>query len=150
MNTSSPGSGNRAFVPIPMDLNKVKTKVALNLTKRQLICFSLAGVTSIPVYFFTKDVIGTSLAAALLTVIALPMFLFGVYEKDGRPLEKVFSDIYDHKIKNPGIRPYETRNFYGKVNREIYEREVLNLHEGKNKKTRASKAKRKNSRERRA
>ena len=147
MQNTTPGTGNRAYVPIPMDLNKVKTKVALNLTKRQLICFSLAGVTSIPVYFLTKDVIGTSLAAALLTVIALPMFLFGVYEKDGRPLEKVFADIYDHKFKYSGIRPYETRNFYGKVNREIYEREVLKLHEGKNKKPRASKAKRKNSRE---
>ena len=93
MQNTSPGTGNRAYVPIPMDLNKVKTKVALNLTKRQLICFSLAGVTSIPVYFLTKDVIGTSLAAALLTVIALPMFLFGVYEKDGRSLEKIFKDI---------------------------------------------------------
>lgn len=143
MQNTSPGTGNRAYVPIPMDLNKVKTKVALNLTKRQLICFSLAGVTSIPVYFLTKDVIGTSLAAALLTVIALPMFLFGVYEKDGRPLEKILKDIFDHKFKYSGIRPYETRNFYGKVNKEIYEREVLNLHE-------SPKHKGKNSRKRRA
>lgn len=32
-----------AYVPIPKDLNKVKTKVAFNLTKRQLIGFSVAG-----------------------------------------------------------------------------------------------------------
>ena len=31
------------FVPVPKDLTRVKTKVALNLTKRQLICFSIAG-----------------------------------------------------------------------------------------------------------
>ncbi len=28
------------FVSVPKDLDKVKTKVALNLTKRQLVCFS--------------------------------------------------------------------------------------------------------------
>ena len=29
-----------AYVPVPKDLTKVKTKVAFNLTKRQLICFT--------------------------------------------------------------------------------------------------------------
>ena len=38
-----------AYVPVPKDLTKVKTKVALNLTKRQLIFFSLAAVVGIPV-----------------------------------------------------------------------------------------------------
>ena len=33
-----------AYVPIPKDLNRVKTKVAFNLTKRQLIGFTLAGL----------------------------------------------------------------------------------------------------------
>ena len=28
-----------AYVPVPKDLNAVKTKVLLNLTKRQLVCF---------------------------------------------------------------------------------------------------------------
>ena len=28
-----------AYVPVPKDLTKVKTKLAFNLTKRQLICF---------------------------------------------------------------------------------------------------------------
>ena len=30
-----------AYVPVPKDLTKVKTKVMFNLTKRQLICFGL-------------------------------------------------------------------------------------------------------------
>ena len=30
------------YVPVPKDLTKVKTKLAFNLTKRQLICFSRA------------------------------------------------------------------------------------------------------------
>ena len=42
------------YVPVPKDLTKVKTKLAFNLTKRQLICFSLAGLVGLPVYFFTR------------------------------------------------------------------------------------------------
>ena len=36
-----------AYVPVPKDLTKVKSKVALNLTKRQLIFFGLGGAYSI-------------------------------------------------------------------------------------------------------
>ena len=43
-----------AYVPVPKDLTKVKTKVALNLTKRQLIFFSLAAVAGIPFYLFMR------------------------------------------------------------------------------------------------
>ena len=32
------------FVPVPKDLAKVKTKVAFNLTARQLICFGAGGL----------------------------------------------------------------------------------------------------------
>ena len=37
-----------AYVPVPKDLNKIKTKLAFNLTKRQLICFSIAGCMGVP------------------------------------------------------------------------------------------------------
>ena len=40
------------FVPVPKDLTKVKTKVAFNLTKRQLVCFGLGGLVGIPAYLF--------------------------------------------------------------------------------------------------
>lgn len=36
-----------AYVPVPKDLTQVKTKVALNLTKRQLIFFSMAAVVGV-------------------------------------------------------------------------------------------------------
>ena len=36
------------YVPVPKDLTKVKTKLAFNLTKRQLICFSLAALVGLP------------------------------------------------------------------------------------------------------
>ena len=48
-----------AYVPVPKDLTKVKTKVALNLTKRQLIFFSLAAVVGIPFYLIMRTPIGS-------------------------------------------------------------------------------------------
>jgi len=40
-----------AFVSVPKDLSKVKTKVAFNLTRRQLFCFSIARGNHTHVYF---------------------------------------------------------------------------------------------------
>ena len=63
-----------AYVPIPKDLNKVKTKVAFNLTKRQLIGFSAAGLIGIPVYIFTRKFVPNDIAVILLIVSTLPIF----------------------------------------------------------------------------
>lgn len=70
-------------VQVPKDLSGIKTKVALNLTKRQIICFSGAAVTGIPLYFLTKGLIGTSAASLLMMGAMLPFFFFAMYEKNG-------------------------------------------------------------------
>lgn len=44
-----------AYVPVPNDLNRIKTKLAFNLTKRQLICFSIAGGIGVPFYLLTRS-----------------------------------------------------------------------------------------------
>ena len=72
-------------VQVPKDLSGIKTKVALNLTKRQIICFSGAAVTGIPLYFLTKGLIGTSAASLLMMGAMLPFFFFAMYEKNGFP-----------------------------------------------------------------
>ena len=64
-----------AFVPVPKDLNRVKTKVMFNLTKRQLICFSLAAAVGVPIFFLTKTSLGLSTSAMLMVVLMLP-FIF--------------------------------------------------------------------------
>jgi len=46
-------------VAVPKDLSGIKTKVAMNLTKRQLICFGSAAAVGIPFYLVTKGVLGT-------------------------------------------------------------------------------------------
>ena len=112
-----------AYVQVPKDLTRVKTKVMFNLTKRQLICFSLAGIVGIPFYLLTRHPLGSTLSACMMIVLVLPFFLFAMYEKDGRPLEKVLMNIIQMKFQRPGIRPYKTENFYSAIQKEIYEKE---------------------------
>ena len=70
-------------VPVPKDLSGIKTKVALNLTKRQIICFSGAALVGVPLYFLTKGVLGTQGAALIMVGAMLPFFFLAMYEKDG-------------------------------------------------------------------
>ena len=42
-----------AYVPVPKDLSKVKTKVAFNLTKRQLVCFGSGALIGVPLLLAT-------------------------------------------------------------------------------------------------
>lgn len=110
-----------AYVPVPKDLTQVKTKVAFNLTKRQLIFFSLAGVTGIPLYFLLKKPIGPEVAAILMVTVMLPFFFMAMYEKDGLPFEKVMENIIRQKFRYPAIRPYRTENFYAVIDSMVKE-----------------------------
>ena len=88
-------------VQVPKDLSGIKTKVALNLTKRQIICFSGAAVAGIPLYFLTKGLIGTSAASLLMMGAMLPFFFFAMYEKNGFPAEKILYFMLRQKILTP-------------------------------------------------
>jgi hypothetical protein len=96
-----------AFVSVPKDLTKVKTKIIFNLTKRQLICIGIAAIIGVPFYFATREVLGTSNAATGMVLLMLPAFFFAMYEKDGLPLERVLLNMIRVKFLNPGIRLYE-------------------------------------------
>ena len=107
-----------AYVPVPNDLSRIKTKLAFNLTKRQLICFSIAGGIGIPFYLFTRSHIGNSTALFLMIGLMMPCFLFAMFEKDGLPFEKVLRNIIRTKFLLPRVRPYKTENFYAFLNRK--------------------------------
>ena len=94
-----------AFVSVPKDLTKVKNKIILNLTKRQLICLGIAAAVGLPFYFLSRGLIGSSNAATGMCLLMLPAFLFAMYEKDGLPLEKLI---------RPPVRKYEVENLYEK------------------------------------
>jgi len=101
-----------AYVNIPNDLSRIKTKVALNLTKRQLLCFAGAAALGIPTYLFTRSVIGNTGAMLLMIALMLPFFFFAMYERDGLPAEKVARNIINNLFLRPGPRPYNTENMY--------------------------------------
>lgn len=123
-----------AYVPVPKDLSRIKTKVALNLTKRQIICFSAALLIGLSLFFLLKDSTGTSFAAFVMIVVMLPCFLIAMYEKHGQPLEVVAKNIIQTKFIRPKERPYQTENFYAVLERQRkLEKEVSAIVNGKNK-----------------
>jgi len=101
-----------AYVAINKDLNSVKSKIALNLTKRQLICFGAAAAIGIPAYIFTRGAIGNSAAALLMIGMMLPLFFLAMYEKDGMPAEVILRNIIRVRFAWPGKRPYVAENLY--------------------------------------
>ena len=117
-----------AYVPVPKDLTKVKSKFLFNLTKRQLLCFGGGALIGVPLFFLLRGILGTSPAAILMVLSMLPLFVMGLYEKNGRPLEKVLGDVIQTLFLRPKQRPYQTDNLYAALMRqEQMEREVQKI-----------------------
>lgn len=113
------------YVNVPNDLSKIKTKLAFNLTKRQLFCFGGAVLVGVPAYLFTRSTIGGSAALFLMIALMLPAFLLAMYERDGLPAEKVLGNIIRAAFLRPPVRPYKTENFYALLSKP--EKEVSDL-----------------------
>jgi hypothetical protein len=107
-----------AYVPVPKDLSRVKTKIALNLTKRQIICFSLAALIGVPTYIFSRGSIGNDAAVILMVGLMLPFFFLAMYEKDGQPAEKILRNYIRSQVLWPGKRAYKTENLYAEIQKE--------------------------------
>lgn len=114
-----------AYVTVPKDLTKVKSKVALNLTKRQLVCFSMAAVVGVPLFFLIKGSVPQTAATFIMVLAMLPFFMFAMYEKHGQPLETILGNIIRVFFLTPKERPYRTENYYAvlgkqrKLNKEV-------------------------------
>ena len=100
------------YVNVPNDLSKIKTKIAFNLTRRQLICFGIGAAIGVPTYLLTRQAIGNTGALFVMLTIMLPAFFMAMYERDGLPFEKVARNIIRAKFLRPGVRPYQTQNIY--------------------------------------
>lgn len=107
-----------AYVPVPKDLSKVKTKVAFNLTKRQILCFSVALLMGLPLFFLLKDSAGTSLAAMAMIVVMLGVSAHPLDEFANigqlRGVRPFFSDKYDI-TKHPNYKylsDYDKKNTF--------------------------------------
>ena len=117
-----------AYVPVPKDMNAVKTKVAFNLTKRQIVCFGGGLLVGLPVFFLIKGHVSNSTATLLMVLVMLPFFMFAMYEKNGQPLEKIVRNIVQVCFLRPKQRPYATNNFYAVLERQDnLDREVYRI-----------------------
>lgn len=119
-----------SYISVPRDLTKVKTKVMFNLTKRQLICFSIAILIGLPVFFFFKGTGNVSLATIGMMVVMMPFFMLAMYEKNGQPLEVILGHYIQANFIRPKIRPYKTQNCYAaftKENGEGEEKRVVKI-----------------------
>jgi hypothetical protein len=107
-----------AYVSIPKDLTRVKTKFALGLTKRQCVCFGSAAAMGLPLFFLLRGHIPTSAAAFLMILVMVPWFLFAMYERNGQPLEKYLRCVIAVAFTRPKIRTYQTNNLYAACARQ--------------------------------
>lgn len=114
-----------SYIPVPRDLTKVKSKVAFNLTKRQLICFCIAAAVGVPTFFLLKKIGDSTFAAMGMMIVMMPLFFFAMYEKNGQPLEVFLHHFIQATFIRPKIRPYKTDNYYAALMRqEKAEKEV--------------------------
>jgi hypothetical protein len=125
-----------AYVSVPKDLTKVKTKFLFNLTKRQVICFGIGILMGVPLFFILRNVLPVSAAAMIMIVVMLPAFMFAMFERNGQPLEKVLHNIIQARFVRPKKRVYRTDNFYAAVERHAkIDKEVRELLHGKPRKS---------------
>ena len=125
-----------AYVPVPKDMNAVKTKVAFNLTKRQIVCFGGGLLVGLPVFFLIKGHVSSSTATLLMVLVMLPFFMFAMYEKNGQPLEVFLGHLIENKFIRPKTRIYQTNNLYSALVRQYELEQEVRAIAGKNGKTR--------------
>ena len=113
------------YIEIPRDFEEIKQKFILGLTKRQCICFGLAGVLGGGVYFLLRDY-GTTLASNMLLIAAAPPILFALPAKNGLYFEKRLKNMF-HFYKEPHIKPYRTESIYEKADKEREYRKLYRL-----------------------
>ena len=114
-----------SYISVPRDLKKIKNKVLFNMSMRQLICFSIAALIGVPVFFFVKGFAKVNVAVMAMMVVMMPAFFFAMYERNGRPLEVYLGHFIQAVFIRPRKRPYKTDNYYSALEREAEaEREV--------------------------
>lgn len=110
------------YISAPRDFSKVKSKVFFNLTKRQLICFSLGAMIGVPAFFLIKRLGNITVAMLGMMLSMMPLFFLAMYEKNGQPLEVYLEHFIEATFERPKKRPYKNKNYYALLE-EIAEQE---------------------------
>ena len=101
------------YANVPRDLTRVKSKVFLNLTRRQLICFGAAAAIGVPLFFLA------------MIAVMMPFFFLALYERNGRPMEVLIRHYIDARFKRPKVRQYRTDNVYSAAERAAHTRKEV-------------------------
>ncbi len=109
------------YANVPRDLTRVKSKLFLNLTRRQILCFGAAILVGLPLFFLLRKTGNMTLAAMTMILVMLPFFFLAMYERNGQPLEVILRHFITARFKRPKIRTYQTENTFRKAvrNRRI-------------------------------
>ena len=96
----------------------------------------LGAAVGLPVFFLLRKSVSSTAASMLMMGVMLPFFMFGIYEKNGQPLETVLRQMVETKWLRPRRRPYETDNTYAALEREMRLRKEVKALEEQAKKAR--------------
>ena len=111
-------------ITVPMDINKIKSKVAFGLTKRQLVCFSLGAVVAIPVWIATHKILPTDISTLCVVCLIIPFFITAFHEKNGKHLERVLYDFIRWKYIFPQVRKKGKEVINNGVNKNIKNKSI--------------------------
>lgn len=104
-----------AYVSVPKDLSKIKSKFAAGLTGSQIVHILAGASLGVPLFFMARGSVGNGPAMLILFACVAPFAFLALYEKDGQPAKRWIFIILRHKIY-PQQRIFKTQNFYSKVN----------------------------------
>ena len=104
------------YIEIPRDFEEIKQKFILGLTKRQCICFGLAGILGGGTYFLLRDY-SMTLASNLVMFAAAPPVLFALPAKNGQYFEQRLKNMITF-YKSARIKTYQTESIYEKAEKE--------------------------------
>ena len=100
---------NELYIPVPVDIDAVKSKFLFGLTLRQIFCFAVGIGIGLGAYFGLQGIVGTTIAGIAMITVMLPAFFFAVYEQHGEPMDIIIRRIWRVQ-KRPHRRPYKTQN----------------------------------------
>ena len=101
-----------------------------------VLVYIVLGAVGLPVFFLLRKSVSSTAASMLMMGVMLPFFMFGIYEKNGQPLETVLRQMVETKWLRPRRRPYETDNTYAALEREMRLRKEVKALEEQAKKAR--------------
>ena len=100
------------YVRVPKDLSNFKPKFFFGLTSRQVVCFGSALAVGLPTYTILQQYITQDPSLYIAMAAAFPFAAFGIFRKNGLPLENFIGCFIRCRILTPRTRRYQTQCFY--------------------------------------